>query len=183
MQAGEFVHTFGDAHLYLNHVEQAELQLTRQPRPLPTLRLNPARTEIDSFDIADVELARLRPASGHQGADRGLTRPAGVRHGATLGRATPARDNANWAAPGIPGPPSGVLRELPAGELLEVHATHVRSTTGRRAGLLRLVGHDGLGGQEQRGDRRGVLQRRADHLGRVRHAGGQHVARTRRSRR
>src|SRR5690349_16681403 len=42
---GEFVHTLGDAHLYLNHVEQAELQLSREPRPLPRLRLNPARRQ------------------------------------------------------------------------------------------------------------------------------------------
>ncbi len=61
LEVGDFVHTFGDAHLYLNHVEQAELQLTREPRPLPTLRLNPARTEIDSFDIADVELLGYDP--------------------------------------------------------------------------------------------------------------------------
>ena len=56
LQPGEFVHTFGDAHLYLNHVEQAELQLTRQPYPLPELRLNSARTELTSFEIADIEL-------------------------------------------------------------------------------------------------------------------------------
>jgi thymidylate synthase len=58
---GEFVHTFGDAHLYLNHVEQAELQLTRQPRPLPELRLNADRTEITSFEISDVELVGYDP--------------------------------------------------------------------------------------------------------------------------
>jgi thymidylate synthase len=61
LEVGDFVHTFGDAHLYLNHVEQARLQLSREPRPLPTLRLNPARTEIDSFDIADVELIDYDP--------------------------------------------------------------------------------------------------------------------------
>ena len=61
LAVGDFVHTLGDAHLYLNHVEQARLQLTREPRPLPTLRLNPARTEIDSFDIADVELSGYDP--------------------------------------------------------------------------------------------------------------------------
>ena len=61
LAVGDFVHTLGDAHLYLNHVEQARLQLTREPRPLPTLRLNPARTEIDSFDIADVELLGYDP--------------------------------------------------------------------------------------------------------------------------
>ena len=58
---GEFVHTLGDAHLYLNHVEQAELQLSREPRPLPELRLNPARREIDQFEIADVELIGYDP--------------------------------------------------------------------------------------------------------------------------
>ncbi len=61
---GEFVHTLGDAHLYLNHVEQAELQLSREPRPLPTLRLNPARRQIDEFEIADVELIGYDPHPG-----------------------------------------------------------------------------------------------------------------------
>jgi len=56
LRPGEFVHTFGDAHLYLNHVEQAELQLTRQPYPLPELRLNNARTELTGFEIDDIEL-------------------------------------------------------------------------------------------------------------------------------
>ena len=61
---GEFVHTLGDAHLYLNHVEQAEVQLSREPRPLPTLRLNPARRQIDEFEIADVELIGYDPHPG-----------------------------------------------------------------------------------------------------------------------
>jgi thymidylate synthase len=61
LQPGEFVHTLGDAHLYLNHLEQAELQLSREPRPLPELRLNPARREIGEFEIADVELAGYDP--------------------------------------------------------------------------------------------------------------------------
>ena len=52
---GHFVHTLGDAHLYANHHEQARLQLTREPFPLPTMRLAP-RTAIDDFDLADVEL-------------------------------------------------------------------------------------------------------------------------------
>jgi len=58
---GEFVHTLGDAHLYLNHVEQAELQLSREPRPLPELRLNPARRQLEEFEIADVELIGYDP--------------------------------------------------------------------------------------------------------------------------
>jgi thymidylate synthase len=50
------VHTFGDAHLYLNHLEQAQRQLTREPYPLPTMRLNPAITSIFDFTYADFEL-------------------------------------------------------------------------------------------------------------------------------
>ena len=61
LQPGDFVHTFGDAHLYLNHLEQAELQLSREPRPLPTLWLNPERTELDAFDLADVRLDGYDP--------------------------------------------------------------------------------------------------------------------------
>ncbi len=61
LEPGDFVHTFGDAHLYLNHVQQAELQLSREPRPLPELRLNPARHEIDEFEIADVRLEGYDP--------------------------------------------------------------------------------------------------------------------------
>jgi thymidylate synthase len=61
LEPGEFVHTFGDAHLYLNHVEQAELQLSRAPRPLPRLRLNPDRTELTDFEISDVELLDYDP--------------------------------------------------------------------------------------------------------------------------
>ena len=53
---GEFVHTIGDAHLYLNHLDQARLQLTREPGPLPTLELNPAIRQIDAFDLADITL-------------------------------------------------------------------------------------------------------------------------------
>lgn len=56
LQPGEFVHTFGDVHLYLNHVEQARLQLTRQPYPLPQMKLNPAVKSIFAFDYPDFEL-------------------------------------------------------------------------------------------------------------------------------
>lgn len=55
-QPGEFIHTFGDAHLYLNHLEQAELQLSRTPYPLPKMRLNPAITSIFDFHYEDFEL-------------------------------------------------------------------------------------------------------------------------------
>lgn len=53
LQPGEFIHTLGDAHLYLNHIEQAKLQLTRTPRKLPTLRLNPDVKDIFSFRYED----------------------------------------------------------------------------------------------------------------------------------
>lgn len=56
LKPGEFVHTFGDAHLYLNHVEQAELQLSRTPRALPTMTLNPAVTSIFDFRYDDFTL-------------------------------------------------------------------------------------------------------------------------------
>lgn len=56
LRVGDFVHTLGDAHLYLNHLDQARLQLTRDPRPLPTLRLTPERTALEEFDLGDVEL-------------------------------------------------------------------------------------------------------------------------------
>jgi thymidylate synthase len=61
LKVGDFVHTLGDAHLYLNHTEQARLQLEREPRPLPTLRLNPARRALDEFDIDDVEVVGYDP--------------------------------------------------------------------------------------------------------------------------
>lgn len=60
-QPGEFIHTLGDAHLYLNHLEQAELQLSRSPRPLPTLRLNPEVTDLFSFRYEDITLENYHP--------------------------------------------------------------------------------------------------------------------------
>jgi thymidylate synthase len=56
LKPGEFVHSFGDAHLYLNHVEQAKEQLSRAPLPLPTMRLNPAVTDIFDFQYEDFTL-------------------------------------------------------------------------------------------------------------------------------
>ncbi len=61
LQPGEFIHTFGDLHLYANHQEQARLQLTREPRPLPTMRLNPARTRLADFVYEDFELVGYDP--------------------------------------------------------------------------------------------------------------------------
>ena len=56
LEPGEFVHTFGDAHLYLNHLEQADLQLSRSPRALPYMQLNPLVTSIFDFKYDDFEL-------------------------------------------------------------------------------------------------------------------------------
>jgi thymidylate synthase len=56
LQLGDFVHTFGDVHLYLNHLEQAKLQLSREPLPLPRMLINPNITKIDDFTYEDFEL-------------------------------------------------------------------------------------------------------------------------------
>jgi len=60
LAVGEFVHTLGDAHLYLNHIEQAKLQLTRQPFPLPEMRLNPEVKSIFDFGFEDFELVNYQ---------------------------------------------------------------------------------------------------------------------------
>ena len=61
LTAHEFIHTLGDAHIYFNHVEQVRLQLEREPRPLPTLRLNPAVTELLRFQFEDVSFESYDP--------------------------------------------------------------------------------------------------------------------------
>lgn len=61
LQPGEFIHTLGDAHLYLNHIEQAKLQLTRQPRTLPIMKINPNVSNIFDFKYEDFELCGYDP--------------------------------------------------------------------------------------------------------------------------
>lgn len=61
LQPGDFVHTLGDAHLYSNHIEQAKLQLSRELRPLPTMKINPAVKDIFAFKFEDFELVNYDP--------------------------------------------------------------------------------------------------------------------------
>ena len=64
LRVGDFVHTFGDVHLYRNHVEQARLQLSREPRPLPRLGLNPEVRDLFAFRYEDIEVLHYDPHPG-----------------------------------------------------------------------------------------------------------------------
>jgi len=61
LEPGEFIHTLGDAHIYLNHLEQAGLQLTREPRPLPSVRLNPSVKDLFGFRFEDFTIMDYNP--------------------------------------------------------------------------------------------------------------------------
>ena len=61
LEVGDFIHTTGDTHLYLNHLEQAKLQLTRTPRPLPKMKINPDVKSIFEFRYEDFELTDYNP--------------------------------------------------------------------------------------------------------------------------
>jgi thymidylate synthase len=68
LEVGEFVHTFGDAHIYSNHLEQVELQLSRECRPLPTMKINPNVKDIFGFTYEDFELVGYDPHPHIKGA-------------------------------------------------------------------------------------------------------------------
>ena len=61
LQVGDFIHTFGDAHLYVNHLDQIKEQLTRTPRQAPTLVLTPDKHDIFDFDMQDIKLLNYDP--------------------------------------------------------------------------------------------------------------------------
>jgi thymidylate synthase len=67
-EAGEFIHTFGDAHIYSNHMEQVELQLSREFRTLPTLKINPDVKDIFGFTFDDFTLENYNPHPHIKGA-------------------------------------------------------------------------------------------------------------------
>ncbi len=68
LKPGEFVHTFGDAHIYNNHMEQVHIQLAREPRPLPVMKLNPRVKDINHFDFEDFTLENYDPHPHIKGA-------------------------------------------------------------------------------------------------------------------
>ena len=61
LEAGEFIHTLGDAHIYANHKEQIELQLTREPKRLPAMKINPEVNDLFAFTYDDFELLDYHP--------------------------------------------------------------------------------------------------------------------------
>jgi len=67
-QPGDFIHTFGDAHIYTNHMEQIDLQLSRDPKTLPTLKINPNKTDLFAFEFSDFTIENYDPHPHIKGA-------------------------------------------------------------------------------------------------------------------
>ena len=67
-ELGDFIHTLGDAHIYTNHIEQAKLQLSRKPKSLPTIKINPNIKKLVDFKYEDFELTNYNPHPHIKGA-------------------------------------------------------------------------------------------------------------------
>src|SRR5664280_2957397 len=130
---------------------------------------------------SDDRVRPVRPCQASFLPDRidGRARPPRVQPTSTAGSPAPGSASCRGVAPAYPNHPSAVCCRAGArGDDLEVHVSHAATAAAarhRRGGLLRLVRDDHFGRQEQRGDRRGILQRRAGDLGRVNDAGLDHV--------
>ena len=149
LEVGDFVHTLGDAHLYSNHLEQARLQLTREPRPLPTLRLDPAVTELDAFDLEHIDDRGLRPAPRDQGARL----PSEAASASSWSRRSPSN--------GVIGAAGGIPWQLPE-DFSALQGDHARAHAGDGPRDVRLDRAAAAGPHHDRAHPRpGLVRRRA----------------------